>query len=285
MAAQTAVAAPPDTVDIRVEIDLTDPSGASQRQGAAVFEVQDATIGAGSELDATDLVANPSGWCGSLQVDVDTAASPMTIAVSPDAPCDFTDVRVQVAAAGICPVTLVEDALFGGDSSQFALTTTCTDDVLSATWALVQPGSGSFNFTGTTTFSFVDAPDPEPSPSPDPEPSPSTDPEPSASADPEPSASADPEPSPSTDPEPSASAGPSASAAPSAPPAGTTPNEAAPAQSAVAPAPTTSAAPSAAADERLPQTGAAHEPLVVVAAVLVLLAGAALLLARRRSHA
>lgn len=104
-----ALAADAGHVDIRVELDLVYEDGSPYSSGPAVFEVVNAPIGDGPELTAANLIGNPSGWCGSLQVDVDPATQ--TITVSPDHVCNFTDVRVWVSSPDFTSMTLVSDEL------------------------------------------------------------------------------------------------------------------------------------------------------------------------------
>ena len=108
-AAAPALAATAAHVDIRVELDLVEGDGTPWGSGPAVFEVTDAPIGAGPELTGADLVANPSGWCGSVTVDVDPVASTVTVAAEES--CDFTDVRVWVSSPDFATFSLVSDDL------------------------------------------------------------------------------------------------------------------------------------------------------------------------------
>lgn len=107
--ATPAMAADAGHVDIRVELDLVHGNGDPYGSGPAVFEVTNAAITDGPELTGANLVDNPSGWCGSLQVDVDPAAK--TITVSPDHSCDFTDVKLWVSSPEFGSVILVSDEL------------------------------------------------------------------------------------------------------------------------------------------------------------------------------
>ena len=110
--AAPALAADAGNVDIRVELDYLGDEG-SPSDGPAVFEVTNVTIGAGPELTGANLTENPSGWCGSVIVDVDPDAK--TITVSPDDDCNFTDVKLVITSPEFGAVTLVSDELLWPD--------------------------------------------------------------------------------------------------------------------------------------------------------------------------
>lgn len=113
LVATPAMAADAGHVDIRVELDLVYGDGSPYGSGPAVFEVTNAAITDGPELTSANIIANPSGWCGSLQVDVDPAAK--TITVSPDQTCNFSDVKLWVSSPEFGSVILVSDELLWPD--------------------------------------------------------------------------------------------------------------------------------------------------------------------------
>ena len=99
----------PQTVSITVELDL--PEGGSD--GPVVYQVTDVPVGDGPELTGADLIANPSGWCGSLAVDVDNVAR--TITMTPDEVCNFETATVEVVGEGIDTLTTISDELWTTD--------------------------------------------------------------------------------------------------------------------------------------------------------------------------
>jgi hypothetical protein len=96
-----------DKVDIRVELDLP---YCCPDSGPAIFVANGVTPGAGVELDGSNLVANPSDWCGSLQVDIDPDAQ--TITISPDEGCDFETAVVTISTSEIATITNTSDNLW-----------------------------------------------------------------------------------------------------------------------------------------------------------------------------
>src|SRR5437899_7653139 len=96
-----------DKVDVRVELDLP---YCCNDQGPAIWVANGVTPGPGVELNNTNLVANPSGWCGSLQVDIDPDAQ--TITVSPDEVCDFETAVVTISTSEIASITNTSDNLW-----------------------------------------------------------------------------------------------------------------------------------------------------------------------------
>ncbi|WP_334143823.1 hypothetical protein [Rhabdothermincola sp.] len=98
----------PQTVSIRVELDLP-----SCCDGPRVFEVTDAPVGPGPELTAANEVANPSNYCGALNVDVDNVAQTVTITPDTSQSCsNFETATVTVEGEGINTLTLVSDNLW-----------------------------------------------------------------------------------------------------------------------------------------------------------------------------
>ena len=78
-----------------------------------VYQVTDVPVGDGPELTGADLIANPSGWCGSLAVDVDNVAR--TITMTPDEVCNFETATVEVVGEGIDTLTTISDELWTTD--------------------------------------------------------------------------------------------------------------------------------------------------------------------------
>jgi hypothetical protein len=98
----------PQTVSIRVELDLPNCC-----DGPRVFEVIDAPVGPGPELTAANQVANPSNYCGALNVDVDNVAQTVTITPDTSQTCsNFETATVTVKGEGIDTLTLVSDNLW-----------------------------------------------------------------------------------------------------------------------------------------------------------------------------
>lgn len=98
----------PQTVSIRVELDLP-----SCCDGPRVFEVVDVPVGPGPELTAANQVANPSNYCGALNVDVDNVAQTVTITPDTSQTCsNFETAKVIVEGEGIDTLTLVSDTLW-----------------------------------------------------------------------------------------------------------------------------------------------------------------------------
>ncbi|MDH6181342.1 hypothetical protein M2152_001524 [Microbacteriaceae bacterium SG_E_30_P1] len=106
-----AFADTPMVVDITVKMDL--PHNASS-SGPIVYAVTGVTVGDGPELTAADLVENPSGWCGTLDVDIDNTTKAIYIYTDTETGevCDFQTVSVTITSDQIGSVTLVEDTLF-----------------------------------------------------------------------------------------------------------------------------------------------------------------------------
>lgn len=104
----------PQTVSIRVELDLP-----SCCDGPRVFEVVDVPVGPGPELTVANEVANPSNYCGALNVDVDNVAQTITITPDTNETCsNFETAKVIVEGEGINSLTLVSDTLWRDDPDE-----------------------------------------------------------------------------------------------------------------------------------------------------------------------
>lgn len=112
--ATAASAADEDTyANIYAAIDL--PTFGS---GPMEFEATDVLVGPGPELTGDDLIANPSDWCGDIEVDIDLDAMTITV-TGGDSYCDFQEAYVAVELYGgvvLDTAELTEDTLFGGES-------------------------------------------------------------------------------------------------------------------------------------------------------------------------
>ncbi|MFW2512356.1 S-layer homology domain-containing protein [Demequina sp. SO4-13] len=151
-AGATAANAAPDEeslASIVVEIDLpTDDSG----QGPMVFSATDVVIGEGPELTGDDEIANPSGYCGEVEVDVDLGMQTITVSSSSDA-CNFETADVSVEITGdfiLGGVELYSDSLFDAETE---LEYYLYDGTLYASWTLIESGSPDMN--GAAVFGIV----------------------------------------------------------------------------------------------------------------------------------
>jgi hypothetical protein len=151
------------TVSITVSLDL--PHNSSK--GPAVFQVTDATVGAGPELTGADLVSNPSSWGGSVTVDVDNTDGTITIAT--DEPDSFETADVTITSPGLGAITLVSDNLWmaqmtssaqkraaGGSLVIMALTSDSKNGTATIDWATSNDLTAfRLNPTGKAIFSFT----------------------------------------------------------------------------------------------------------------------------------
>lgn len=118
LATATAVGAAEDEptyANLYASIDLPDFSS-----GPMEFEALDVLVGDGPELTGDDLIANPSEWCGDIEVDIDLEAMTITVTGGEDH-CYFQEAYVAVELYGgtvldNVEVEAVEDTLFGGYS-------------------------------------------------------------------------------------------------------------------------------------------------------------------------
>ncbi len=139
-----------EPVDIRVEMDLPYCCDAS---GPVVFEVQDVVPGAGVELDgATHLVANPSGWVGTLSVDIDPDAQ--TIRVFSDDPADFQTATVTITSTTLASITLVSDDLWAGSTAMALTGASVTGGVATIAWSTADDDTQAYDATGQAVFSY-----------------------------------------------------------------------------------------------------------------------------------
>jgi hypothetical protein len=108
--AASATAAPVEltTVSITVSMDL--PSSSRPSEGPIVYQVTDVPVADGPELTGADLVSNPSGWGGSVTVDVDADAGTVTVATEDSNSFETAD--VTISGPGLGPLTLVSDDLW-----------------------------------------------------------------------------------------------------------------------------------------------------------------------------
>ena len=96
------------TVSITVSMDLPTPEGNSE--GPIVYRVTNATVTSGPELTGANLVSNPTGWGGSVTVDVDNNTHRITVATE-DSDI-FQTARVTLTGPGLGAITLVSDNLW-----------------------------------------------------------------------------------------------------------------------------------------------------------------------------
>jgi len=143
----------PQTVSIRVELDLSESSG------PRVFEVTDVPVGDGPELTAADEIANPQNYCGALIVDVDNVAQTITITPDTDESCsNFETASVVVEGEGIDSLDVISDNLWENrEICEMVLEASAADGVADIYWAQ-QPddcGTVDMNFEGgAAVFSY-----------------------------------------------------------------------------------------------------------------------------------
>lgn len=124
-------------VTIRVELDLPESSNSN---GPLVEQVTNVTPGDQVELTSHDVVDNPSGWCGTLQVDIDPTTHTVTVATGQKwdgegtpgpivAPidqlspgyswdgCDFETAKVAITGGGFEGFEMVSDNLWESGTS------------------------------------------------------------------------------------------------------------------------------------------------------------------------
>jgi hypothetical protein len=140
----------PTYANLYASIDLPDFSS-----GPMEFEALDVLVGDGPELTGDDLIANPSEWCGDIEVDIDLDAMTITVTGGDDF-CNFQEAYVAVQLYGgtvldNVEVDVVEDTLFEGYSL--------------LEWYGVE--GGVFDaYWSTCGFVIEEEPQPSPSPSP-----------------------------------------------------------------------------------------------------------------------
>ena len=105
----------PTYANLYASIDLPDFSS-----GPMEFEALDVLVGDGPELTGDDLIANPSEWCGDIEVDIDLEAMTITVTGGDDF-CNFQEAYVAVQLYGgtvldNVEVDVVDDTLFEGYS-------------------------------------------------------------------------------------------------------------------------------------------------------------------------
>lgn len=117
-------------VTIRVELDV--PHGTVPSAGPKVQQVTDVSPGSGFELTGADTIANPSGWSGSLAVDIDPEAE--TVIVTADGYGDFQTATVRISGAEFASFTLVMDGLWE-DGPQMSQSIELDDGDVTVGWA------------------------------------------------------------------------------------------------------------------------------------------------------
>jgi hypothetical protein len=149
----------PQTVSIRVELDLP---YVGYSDGPKVFEVTDVPVGDGPELTGADEIADPSGWRGSLTVDIDNVDQ--TITIAPEEPFDFQTASVVVEGEGIDSLDVVSDTLWEpyGDCEMELVEADADDGVADIFWEIndadCDPGdSVDMNPEGAAVFSYGSA--------------------------------------------------------------------------------------------------------------------------------
>jgi len=169
--AATAHAATGDlsTVSIRVSMDLPNPAGNSH--GPIVYQVTDVPVTSGPELTKANLVSNPSGWGGSVTVDVDNTTHHITVATEDSN--TFQTATVTVTSPGLGAITLVSDNLWEPESGSrvqggldatttttaaplMPLTYSTTGDTATIAWTSTPPDvSFRLRPSGAAVFSFT----------------------------------------------------------------------------------------------------------------------------------
>lgn len=140
----------PTYANIYVAIDLPDYSDG----GPMEFEALDVLVGDGPELTGDDEIANPSGWCGDAEVDIDLTAMTITFTGGEEY-CDFQEAYLAVELYGGTVLNnleaeVTEDTLFEGESL--------------LEWYGVE--GGIFDAYWSTCGVVFEEEEPEPSPSP-----------------------------------------------------------------------------------------------------------------------
>jgi hypothetical protein len=118
-------------------------------EGPVVFQVTDVPVGDGPELTGANLVSNPSGWEGSVTVDVSNSDHTVTIAT------EDSDVfeTATVTTAGRGTVSLVSDNLWTSERPS-ALTQGGPVDDTTTTLAATMPLSLNSD-PGTATMAWT----------------------------------------------------------------------------------------------------------------------------------
>ncbi|MGN0065097.1 MAG: Ig-like domain repeat protein [Nocardioides sp.] len=148
VAAPTAAAPKAKAVDIRVELNLP-----HFRTGQpAVFVREDVVPGAGVELTAADLVDNPNGWSGSLDIDIDPTTQRIVISGEDDG-ADFETAVVTIANTYLAAPKVINDAL-PEEPALMERAVKATAKALTFTWTSTKDPSDSVNLTGKATFSY-----------------------------------------------------------------------------------------------------------------------------------
>ena len=159
-ATAASAAEEPTYADIYVAIDLPTWGASGPRE----FETIGALVGAGPELTAADEIANPSTWCGVIDVDIDLDAETITATVTED--CYFEEIYIAAEIYGghtFETATVVSDALLDGAS---LIDAGVTDGLFEAYWST----ESATSLVGPSVFSFTAAlvidEEPEPAPTP-----------------------------------------------------------------------------------------------------------------------